>query len=168
MTVFPSCCVPDLNVLIDFQRGGVLDTLFLLPYRWLIPDVALTEMRDPDPQMLLLLGMEIATFSSDEIAVIIQLRSRYPAISLPDCANLLLAQRESALLLTGDRILRRVANHDFGLVVHGSLWALDRLVQTQRLTTSQAARALRAMLEAGRLLPEAECQKRLQRWERFL
>lgn len=129
MMTFRSCCVPDLSVLIDFQTGGVLDALFSLPYRWLVPDLALEEIQNPNPQTLLHSGVEIATFSDEEIGVIIRLRNRYRGLSLPDCANLLLAQRENAILLTGDNLLRHVALKEFGLGVHGSLWALDRLVQ---------------------------------------
>ncbi|MCS7310412.1 MAG: DUF3368 domain-containing protein, partial [Armatimonadetes bacterium] len=147
---------------------GLLELLASLPFRWLLPDLALAEIRAPDPQMLLRLGMEVATFSGEEIATMMQLRSRYPNLALADCANLLLAQRERALLITGDRLLRRVASHHFGLRVHGSLWLLDRLVESRRLTEGDAAHALRAMLEAGRRLPHSECQSRLQRWQRGL
>lgn len=166
MTIFLSCCVPDSNVLIDFQQAGILEVLFSLPSRWLLPDLTLAEMHTPDPHRLLELGVEEALFSRGEIQAIVQLRARYPALSLPDCANLYLAHREHAILLTGDRLLRRIAENDFGLQVRGTLWLLDHLLTMGYLSRQSAAHALRAMLEAGRRLPRAECERRLERWER--
>lgn len=166
MTHFLSCCVPDASVLIDFEHGDLLAKLLALPYRWLLPDLTLAELQAPEPQKLLSLGLERAVFDGQEILGIIRLRLDYPALSLSDCAAIFLAQREHALLLTGDRLLRRVAANDFHLRVHGSLWALDHLIAAQYITTHQAARALRLMLKAGSYLPRAECQKRLELWER--
>lgn len=166
MTTSRSCCVPDASVLIDFWHGNLLPALFALPYRWLLPDLTLAELKAPEPQMLLSLGLRQATFDGQEIMNIIQLREKYSALSLPDCAALFLARRERALLLTGDRRLRKIAGNDFRLTVNGSLWALDRLVETQCITQAQAAQALRLMMQAGRRLPLAECQKRLEQWER--
>lgn len=163
MTTFPSRCVPDASVLIDFEHGNLLAELLALPYRRLLPDLTLVELKAPEPP----LGLEQAVFDGQEILGIIQLRLSYPALSLPDCAALFLAQGERALLLTGDHLLRRVAANDFHLVVHGSLWALDRLIAAQHITTQRAARALRLMLKAGSHPPHAECQKRLELWERI-
>lgn len=161
-----SSCVPDASVLIDFERADLLKVFLSLPYRWLLPDLVLAEMRSPDPQALLLLGVEQATFDGQEILAIIQLRLRYPALSLPDCAALFLARRERAMLLTGDRLLYRIACQEFGLSVHGTLWALDRLLEERRLTKREANRALRAMLKAGSRLPRAECARRLEQWRK--
>lgn len=161
-----SCCVPDASVLIDFWHGNLLSALFALPYRWLSPDLTLAELKAPDPQMLLSLGLRQAAFDGQEIMNIVQLREKYRALSLPDCAALFLAGRERALFLTGDRRLQKIANKDFRLTVHGSLWALDRLLGAQHITQAQAAQALRLMMQVGSRLPPAECQKRLAQWER--
>lgn len=167
MTTSLSCCVPDASVLIDFEHGNLLAALLALPYRWLLPDLTLAELKAPEPEMLLSLGLEQAVFDGQEILNIVQLRLRYPALSLPDCAALFLAQRERALLLTGDRRLQQIASNDFRLTVHGSLWALDCLLEAQGITQAQAAQALRLMLEAGSRLPQTECQKRLEQWDRI-
>lgn len=166
MTTCHSPCVPDASVLIDFRHSGLLEVLLSLPYRWLMPDLTLAELHDPDPQVILRLGVERATFDGREILAIMNLWSRYPGLSLPDCTGLFLAQRERALLLTGDRLLQRIANHHFGLTVHGTLWVLDRLLAECLLTPTEVAHALRAMLQAGSRLPRAECERRLERWER--
>lgn len=166
MTTSRSPCVPDASVLIDFHVGGLLKHLLSLPQRWLLPDLTMAEMRTPDRSTLLSLGMEVIEFTGEEVSALIHLRSVYPALSLPDCANLFLAHRERALLLTGDRVLARIASHDFGLTVHGTLWALDRLLETHQLMVDEAASALRAMLEAGSRLPHAESIRRLERWEK--
>lgn len=165
MTTSHCCCVPDTSVLIDSENGGVLDALFALPYRWLLPDLTLAELRRPASLTLFRLGLEVVMFSGQEIAALIRLRATYPALSLPDCAALFLARRPDGLLLTGDHSLSRIAANDFRLEVHGTLWALNRLVALRYLVEDDAARALRAVLKAGGRLPRSECRRRLERWE---
>ncbi|MCS7032103.1 MAG: hypothetical protein NZL92_11320 [Gloeomargarita sp. SKYG116] len=154
-----------MNVLIDFACCGQLQALLGLPYRWMLPDLTLAELRDPNPNLLRKLGVIEINFTSLEIGVIFQLRSQYRGLSLADCGALFLAQRQRGLLLTGDRLLRRIASEAFNLTVHGTLWALDELVAGQHLTPSHAAAALKQMLAHQRRLPQPECKQRLRRWE---
>ncbi|MBE0467410.1 MAG: DUF3368 domain-containing protein [Candidatus Desulforudis sp.] len=66
-------------------------------------------------------------------------------------------------MLTGDKDLRTAAQ-DEGIVVHGTLWVLDQLVEQHAAPPHEIAAALKRMLQKGSRLPRLECEKRLRRW----
>lgn len=155
--------VIDTNVLIDLDIGGLLTDLFRLDIVWVIPDLVLAELNHPSPNALLKMGLRALELSSEEVEKIIEFGLQYPNLSVYDRASLVLAMREGAMLITGDRRLRKAAEEQ-GVRVHGTLWVLDQLVE--RGTPKQtAAQAIKQMLAEGRRLPIAECKKRLNRWE---
>jgi len=158
-------CVIDASVLIDLARGDILDVLFRLEADWMISDLAMAELRAPSPHTVRGLGLRAVELEGQDVAHIIALGSRYPALSVYDRAHLVLAQREGAILLTGDRRLRAAAE-EMKIEVRGTLWALDELVSAGLLTGRRAARALRTMLERGSRLPADESRKRLSTWEK--
>ncbi len=158
-------CVIDASVLIDCARGDILQSLFRWEADWMISDLAMAELTDPSPDTLRSLGLRVMELSGQDISKIIAIGSRYPALTVYDRAHLVLAQRERALLLTGDRRLREAAEQS-GVTVRGALWLLDELVAAGLLTAAAAAHALRQMLAQGSRLPANECQRRLQAWEK--
>jgi len=99
----------------------------------------------------------------ENILELVQLRQIHHQLSVVDLAALLLAKAMGANLVTGDRRLNELAKAQ-GLPVHGVLWVLDEMVIQHVLTATQAANALREMLEQGARLPNGECQKRFESW----
>lgn len=155
--------VIDTNVLIDLDVGGLLADLFRLDIVWVIPDLVLAELNHPSPNALLKMGLRALELSSEEVEKIVEFGLQYPNLSVYDRASLVLAMREGAMLITGDRRLRKAAEEQ-GVRVHGTLWVLDQLVE-RGIPKQTAAQAIRQMLAGGRRLPIAECKKRLNRWE---
>lgn len=54
---------------------------------------------------------------------------------------------------------------DVLVVVHGTLWLLDRLVEARWVGAIEARRTLAAMMNSGRRLPKNECSERLRGWK---
>lgn len=158
-------CLLDTNVLIDFHTAQALDVLLQLPFRWALPSLLTWELLDPSAESLRARGVEVCELSGEEVSETLRLRVRYSALSLVDCALLVLAQRKSALVLSGDQKLVEVARDALGLEVHGTLWALDELLQQGIVDRDKAAEILRKMINAGRRLPLGECEKCLKKWE---
>lgn len=159
-----SSCVVDTNILIDLHRGGVLREFFQLPCTIFAPDVIVAELLDPSGEMLLVLGLQSMDFSGTEIMRVIGLSRNHPEVSTNDLFAVLLAETKGALLLTGDKHLRRIAEQEHNLQVHGTLWVLDQLVKRKLLSPREASGALRKMIQSGSRLPRAECERRLRRW----
>jgi rRNA-processing protein FCF1 len=155
--------VVDTNVLIDFYRGEVLEALLALPFTFLVPDVIVAELEVPDGRQLLARGLQSASLTGEQVAVVMDLASLYRAPSINDLFALVLARTRAAMLLTGDSALRELAESE-GITVHGTLWLLDELVRLAILNPEQAAEGLARMLARGSRLPERECRLRIERW----
>ncbi len=156
--------VIDTNVLIDFAVGGILRELFRLEAEWMIPDLALQEIHQPEPSLLRQLGLSVLELTGAEVAQVSALRESYLALSVADLALLVLALREGAILITGDKGLRTAALSQ-RVVVHGTLWLMDELVMRGVLDKRSASGALRTMQANQRRLPQRECQRRLKQWD---
>jgi hypothetical protein len=155
--------VTDTNIWIDLGNGGIVAKVFRLPFRFVIPDFAIPELMLPEWSTLETLGLEAHELTADQVAEIARLRPRHPALSIVDLAALLLAKGLGAALLSGDRQLSALAAAG-GLPVHGVLWLLDELLDSQFLTPNQAGAALRRMVDRGARLPAKGCRERLTRW----
>lgn len=160
-----TCCVTDTNVWIDLRVGNLLDNVFELEARWLIPDLVGRELGADIRGLLVGWGLHVRSLSGDEIEAVTELGARYAAPSRTDVATLVVAREEGGVLVTGDQDLRDAAESE-GIEVHGSLWVVDALVDTGTVEPPEAARALQLMLEADRRLPEDEVNERIKDWNR--
>jgi len=159
-----SSCVVDTNILIDLHRGGVLRQFFQLPCTIFAPDVIVAELLDPSGEVLLGLGLQRMDFSGAEVVRVVEISRNHPEVSINDLFAVLLAEKKGALLLTGDKRLRRIAEQEHNLQVHGTLWVLDQLVKRKHLSPTEASSALQKMIQSGSRLPRAECERRFQKW----
>lgn len=157
--------VTDANFWIDLHAGNLLDDAFRLPCQWVIPDIILEELQQPNPQALRDRGLREDELSGAQVAEISELAARYPKPSRKDLAALVLAKARGTILVTGDRDLRIAAENE-GQDVHGTLWVLDEMLRTKVITPRQAANSLEAMIRHGRRLPRPEVEERLRRWRR--
>ena len=81
-----------------------------------------------------------------------------------DCSVLFLAMKLGAILLSGDKPLRK-AGAERGLEVRGTLWIFDQLVERKLVPAREAARKLKHLRKQARFLPEDECLSRIKKWE---
>lgn len=157
-------CVPDANVLIDLKAGGIVPHAFRLDVVWRAVDIVVEEELAPDgPDFWRGQGLRVDSLPGAQLRRVQPLQAAYPRLSVADIYCLLLAQRLGATLVTGDKDLRRAAEHA-GADVHGTLWLLDQLVAESILADREAIIALQRMLQARRRLPLAECDQRLRAW----
>ena len=159
----PSVLVTDTNIWIDLENGKILADVFRLSYQFFTTDFAVEEFIHPGWVTLQDLGLQTHDLEPEYILELVRLREIHRQLSAVDLAALLLARALDASLVTGDRRLNELAKAQ-GLPVHGALWILDEMVIHHVLTATQAANALREMLDQGARLPDGECQKRFDRW----
>ncbi len=157
-------CVADASILFDLRNGGALRTLAALPYRFIVPDVVFAELDAPLRGMVQDLGFEIGELGAQAVGEIFALRPEHPRLSVADLFALFVALDRQAMLLTGDARLRKLAEIR-GLVVHGTLWALDELYTQHALNALGALAAMEKILALGGRLPPSECQKRRLLWK---
>ncbi len=159
----PPVWVVDANIVIDLHRGDVIEHVFRLGVRLVVPDVIIDELLEPDGAALESLGLKNFGLSSQQVQEVVDLIPRYPGASTNDIFALVLARTLGAPLLTGDKHLRRAAEEQ-GVTVHGTLWLLDEMVREGVIPKRRAAEALTQMLAYGRRLPKNECARRLREW----
>jgi len=119
--------VSDTSVLIDLDRGGLLEAVFELPDEFAVPDVLYDrEMQGEWGEQLRQLGLRVEEVSETGVANALRYRQQCTSLSVPDSFALALAKEREWLLLTGDNALRDLAAGE-NVECHGVLWLLDRL-----------------------------------------
>ena len=159
--------VADTSVLVDLERGGLLEQCFSLPYKFTVPDLLyrneLARRRDgPDfGESLLALGLRIEELDGNETSRAIRYRRKRPNLSLPDAFALALAAARKWTLLTGDGALRAFAA-TLSVVCHGVLWILDRLLEAGIARPAELVAGLTSIRDHPRCrLPREEIVSRL-------
>ena len=163
MTSQPLVLITDTNIWIDLDHGGLVESIFHLPYRICAADFAKVEIRSIDVTDLEKQGLAFQELEKTLVAELVFLRSHKPTIAIADLAAFLLAREQSAVLVTGDRSLVKFAI-DEGVEVHGLLWLMDEMVRLGILQPRSAAVSLTTILDLGARLPAEECTRRIQNW----
>ena len=159
--------VADTSVLIDLERGRLLEQCFSLPYRFVVPDLLyrneLANRRDgPDfGESLRALGLAVVELDEVETSKGILYRRKRPSLSLPDAFALALAESRNWVLLTGDGALRAFAAA-LSVAYHGVLWVLDRIFEAGASTPEELVSGLTAIRDHPRCrLPQDEIAHRI-------
>lgn len=157
--------VSDTNIWIDFDKAGLLDSLFSSPFHYCTTDFAAEEWVHPDGKTLIEHGLRVMPLEAAALLRVELLTEKYTRPSFTDLTCLVLAEQIGCKLLTGDQALRKVAENENNVVVHGALWLLDQMIDHKVLSTRKASASLQKMLECGASLPQAACDERIKRWE---
>jgi predicted nucleic acid-binding protein len=157
--------VSDTSVVVDLERGELLDQVFQLAHKFAVPDLLFErELAGALGQRLIALGLRVEALSGDEVAAAARLARTERALSAPDAFAFAIAQSRTWTLLTGDGALRRVAEAE-GLETHGVLWVMDELEREAGLARHMLHDALSAIAAHPRCrLPRAEVGRRLARY----
>jgi len=157
--------VSDTSVLIDLERGGLLEPAFSCDLTMVVPDLLYArELEEDNGPLLRRLGLGVVELTPDEVAYSQQLRQEHPGLSLPDCFALSCARRADHALVTGDKLLRAEAQAR-QCTVYGVLWVLDQMELSGKLSTTLLHEGLMRMSNHPRSrLPGGDVRTRLQRW----
>ena len=121
--------VSDTSVLIDLDRGLLVEATFRLPYEFTVPDLLYErELKDHGGPDFIRLGLRVAELGGDGVALALSYLLKRRSLSLPDSFALALAKTNSWMLLSGDRGMRELAVEE-EVSCHGVLWLLDRMFE---------------------------------------
>jgi hypothetical protein len=157
--------VSDTSVLIDLERGGLLEYAFSCGLTMVVPDLLYArELESDNGPLLRSLGLGVVALNPDEVDFAQQLRQQRPGLSLPDCFALSCARRQDHALVSGDKLLRTEAQARH-CTVYGLLWILDQMEASGKVGPAMLHEGLsRIWNHPRRRLPKAEVMNRLQRW----
>jgi len=155
--------VSDTSVLIDLERGDLLDASFSLEHEFAVPDVLYHQELQGD--RLIEMGLRVEEVSQTGVVKAVRYRSGRPTLSVPDSFSLALAKERRWTLLTGDRDLRELAEAE-SVECHGVLWLLDRMEEAGIPSIGCLLAGLRRISSHPRCrLPRREITIRLERYE---
>lgn len=159
--------VSDTSVLIDLERGELLEHAFSCGLIMAVPDLLYqNELEMENGLYLRELGLNVLSLSPDETEFAQSVRKVRPTLSLPDCFALSCALREGHILLTGDRNLRNEATARKA-EAYGLLWLLDQMEASDEISFTLLHEGLSKIVAHPRCrLPKAEVDGRLLRWSK--
>ncbi len=157
--------VSDTSILIDLERGELLESVFSCGLTLIVPDLLYErELQNDNGPYLRALGLGVVALTSSEVAFAQAVRRQRPTLSLPDCFALCCAMRPEHVLITGDKTLRNEAKGR-GHHVYGLLWLLDQMAAANSVDRSLLHAALSKIAADPRCrLPSTEVRIRLGRW----
>jgi len=158
--------VSDTSVLIDLERGGLLESAFSCGLTMVVPDLLYErELAAENGPLLRRLGLGVVALAPEEVAFAQQLRTRRYSLSLADCFALSCARRPDHALVTGDRLLRAEAQV-WQCPVCGLLWILDQMEASNKTGVEMLHEGLTRISNHPRCrLPKADVAARLRRWQ---
>lgn len=158
--------VSDTSILIDLERGGLLEAAFSCGLTMVVPDLLYErELAAENGPFLRQLGLGVVALTPDELALAQQMQSERKGLSLPDCFALCCALRPDHALVTGDRILRTEALSRQA-AVFGLLWFLDQVAASGVIASSMLFEGLSRIVSHPRCrLPSADVRHRLAAWK---
>lgn len=160
-----SILVSDTSVLIDLERAGLLDELFLLPFEFAVPDLLYArELAGEFGERLVQCGLRIEELTADELRRATVVNRRNSRLSVPDTFAFAIAEARGWGLLTGDGTLRELAVAE-QIDMHGVLWLFDQLADGNHVDFARLHSGLAALFTHPRCrLPAGEVRCRLARF----
>ena len=154
--------VSDTSVLIDLDRGSLVESTFRLPFEFTVPDLLYErELREHGGPDFVRLGLRVEELDGDGVSLALSYLRKRRSLSLPDSFALALAKRNAWTLLSGDRELRELAEEE-EVRCHGVLWLLDQVFEHRVIELDDLRAALGRIAAHPRCrLPKSEISKRL-------
>lgn len=160
--------VSDANIIIDMAAGGLLISMFSMEEcDFIAPNMLFEEELEEEHEHILELGLRLEVLTSDTLSVHHELVERNPEPGRYNLFALALAKQEECPLLTGDMALRTAAQKE-GVEVHGTLWLVERMVETEKISVAAARSAYEKMKEDGSWLPWKLAEANLKKLDKQL
>jgi predicted nucleic acid-binding protein len=165
--------VSDTSCMIDLRKADLLEALLKLPYTFVMPNTLFEDewlcLTDGQRKMLRSGGLEVRELPGPSVTRAAGYFNKNRRLKLNDCFALALVEDiGSSILLTGDGLLRRVAE-DKGIEVRGVLWVIDEFEAHGVLSHRRLYDALKLFQEDVLVfLPADELLHRIRRLAKLL
>ena len=144
--------ISDANILIDIEIGGLIAPMFSLDFQFVVPDILFFEELEERHSYLLEMGLTASELDEALVMRVAKLAAQYPRPSRNDLFALVLAAKEDCPLLTGDKDLKLAADTE-NVEVRGTLWLVNEMVRTGKISVNVARGAYQRMRLHGSRLP---------------
>ncbi len=156
--------ITDANILIDLLKTGAAESFFKLEYEIYTTLAVIIECNNKQQVVLnrhIKAGrLRVNSFNTEDDEKIEILIKRYPGLSSADCSVFYTANKLKAILLTGDRKLKKTAEEE-KIEVRGIFWIFDEMLKQKIIEKTTFKQKLMKLKEVNRWLPEGEFGKRI-------
>lgn len=152
--------VTDSNIFIDLFYLKSVSFLFEIGYEIITTDDIIEEIRDQHAAELTrfihsgLLTVE--TVRKEDREVLLKMRE-YKRLSEYDLTVLWVAEKNEAMVLSGDTLIRKSCQTK-NIEVHGILWCLNQFTEYHLIEKSKACDLLHRLMKFNKRLPEKNCK----------
>lgn len=160
--------VSDTSCIIDLRKAALLRETLRLPYTFVTVNTLFEDewlsLSAHEKKELCYQGLEVRDLPGPAVQRAQRHFNQHRRLRLNDCFALALAEdTNDSILLTGDGLLRRVAN-DNGIEARGVLWITDELEAHRVVTPARLLDALRLFQHDPLVfLPKDEILRRIRR-----
>lgn len=159
--------IQDANILIDLVKTGLFNHCMALQYQFTTTNIILDELYD-DQQATVQPHINSGKFiiieiSAKELSEIQIMSLEDNKLSEQDWSAVYYAEKKEAILLSGDKQLRKVSKAK-GITVCGIFWLLDQLIETEIITKQEGCLFLNDLILKNKRLPQEEIEKRKRDW----
>jgi predicted nucleic acid-binding protein len=159
--------IQDANILIDLLAIGMFNHCLAAPCQFITTDIILAELYEHQVDLIqpyIHSGrFSVIAITAEELLEIQSLSLEDERLSIQDWSAFFYADKLGALLMTGDKRLRTMAEAK-GVKVCGTLRLFDDLVSNGIISEEQACSFLQHLLRVNRRLPANECNSRMAKW----
>ena len=156
--------ISDSNIFIDMEVSNLTQKMFELPYQFGVPDILYYEELEEEHHNLLEYGLKTKKLSSNSIKYSQKIIKKYPKTSPNDLFALALAKQDSCPLITGDLELRKAGAKE-EVIVLGTIWLVEELINHSIITIDEAREAYTLMKENERRLPWSIIEERFNSFQ---
>ena len=155
--------ITDTNVFFDLMNIEALPEFFGLDFEicttdFVVNEILRLEQAEQIQNFIRSKQLTVFSFSSDEIEVVVNLKTKRILRRIADKSVLWKALQLKCPLLTGDKSLRNEAEEN-GLEVHGSIWVVSLLVEEKLLTVIKGIEMFEKLKIVNDSLPKEEIEK---------
>lgn len=159
--------VTDANIFIDLLEVQAIAEFFALPFEICTTDFVYAEIVEEKHRELLEAfkrskKLRVYSFTPEEMMQISTLQTQPSLKRIADRSVFWKAQELHAMMLTGDRSMRKVGEAA-GLEVHGILWVVECLVRETIIAKETAIAFLHNLQTLNPWLPEKEVEETICR-----
>lgn len=157
----------DACILIDLIQLDLLQLFFTLDFKLYTTESVINEIKDVEQAEIVSLAVkqnDIIEMPDGELFEVLVYQRTYHGISYQDATVLELAKRIEGTLLSADGLLRKAGIKE-KIQVHGTLWVIYTLYETEMIDKEKAIHKINYLLTINSRISSELCKKMIKKIE---
>jgi len=158
--------VTDANIFIDLIHLDLVESFFSLNYEFHTSYEIYEELKEI--QKTVINPFKIKNQLLIQTPTLIKaedLKIPTSKLSSSDVSAILLALQLSSKILSGDRMLKKVAEEN-NIEVHGILWVIEAIMNAKIISKDTACQKAELLMKVNKRLPTDECIAKIKSWKK--